>query len=362
MMKALELASRGRWSAPPNPPVGAVVVAADGAVVGEGYHRRRGTPHAETLALDLAGEAARGATLYVTLEPCDHHGRTPPCSEAILEAGIRRVVLAMRDPHPVVAGSGVARLRSAGLDLVEGIGEAEARMLYERHARRVTEGRPAIIAKMARTLDGRVSTPDGEPLAITSVEAREWVGVRRTEVDGVLVGSGTILADDPLLNARDREGTLLPWQPARVVADARLRIPPEARLLSSEGGPVILVTAEENLRTDRARLLEERGARLIGAWSGPRGGLAPDSLVSTLADAGLDSILMEGGASLLSSLAAGDLVDLWHVFLGPMITGGGPGMLERPLLPPVRLGAMETRAVGPDLLISALPAPEGKGN
>lgn len=354
MSRALELAGRGRWSAPPNPTVGAVVVS-EGRIVGEGFHERRGTSHAEVIALEEAGGRARGATLYVTLEPCNHQGRTPPCTDAIVASGIARVVVAAPDPHPLVGGRGIARLRSEGMEVSVGAAGEEASRVNRRHIMRIGAGRPAVAVKVARTLDGRIAGPGNRTQEITGARAREWGRRRRGEFDAVLVGSGTLLADDPLLSARSGEEELLPVQPARAVADARLRTPAGARLLSTEGGPVYILTAEEMKESERAHALEAAGARVLGVPRGPRGGLDAAGMLSALAVEGIDSIFVEGGAGLIASLAAHDLVDLWHVWIAGKVLGAGPGMLREALEPSLRLGPMQAIEVEGDLLVSALP-------
>jgi diaminohydroxyphosphoribosylaminopyrimidine deaminase/5-amino-6-(5-phosphoribosylamino)uracil reductase len=355
MRRALELAARGRWTAPPNPAVGAVVVAGSRSV-GEGFHQRPGTPHAEVVALAEAGEAARGATLYVTLEPCDHHGRTPPCTEAILRAGVHRVVAAVADPHSRVRGRGLERLRRAGVEVETGLLAADAEALNRRLFESARAGRPTVVVKSARSLDGRTARPDSRPLPVTGPAAAEWTGRRRSEFAALLVGSGTLLADDPRLNARLPEGGLHPRQPARVVADARLRTPPDARLLRTPGGPVVIVTSPEATGTPAAVRLEQAGARLLTLPTGGPAGRDPLLLLRRLAEAGFDSILVEGGPTLAAALARADLVDLWHFWVAPRVMGAGRGCLGTPLDPPVRLGACRAEPVGEDLLVHALPA------
>ncbi len=357
MQRALELAARGRWTAPPNPAVGAVVVV-EGRIVGEGFHERPGTPHAEVLALAQAESLAAGGTIYITLEPCNHHGRTPPCTEAILAAGVMRVVVAGRDPHRLVNGEGLERLRRAAIEVVEGVEQEAAEKLNERHLRAAQEGRPTVVAKVARTLDGRIGRPGRRRLAITGDGAHLWTGRRRSEVDAVLVGSGTLLADDPLLTARGDADDLLAVQPARVVADRRLRTPPDARLLNSEGGPVYILTTAERVSGNSADRLTETGARLIGVDADAGDDLKCRGMLSALAAQGFDSILVEGGATLMAALAGEDLIDLWHIWIAPTVIGDGPGALSEALEPPVRLGEMDALRVGDDLLVSALPQSE----
>ena len=241
MRAALALARRGLGNAWPNPAVGCVLVK-EGRVIGRGWTQPGGRPHAETEALRRAGDAARGATAYVTLEPCSHHGRTPPCCEALAEAGIARVVMAMRDPDPRVNGRGLAMLRGAGIAVEEGLLEAEARALNAGFFRRIQAGMPVVTLKLASTLDGRIATASGESRWITGEAARREVHALRARHDAILVGSGTVLADDPDLTCRIPGMERVPM--LRVVADARLRTPPSARLVQSAGAaPVLVMTA-----------------------------------------------------------------------------------------------------------------------
>ena len=356
MDRALQHARQGRWQAPPNPSVGAVVVAADGRVVGEGCHRGPGEAHAEAIALAQADRQARGGTLYVTLEPCTHYGRTPPCSEAIVRAGITRVVMAQRDPNPQVPGHGFERLTEAGVAVCEGPGRAEAEQINRRYLMAITSGRPVVVAKAARTLDGRIAGSKGEPLRITGPASGGWTGRRRSQVEGVLVGSGTVLTDDPRLTARDECDRLLNPQPVRVVADRRLRISPRSALLNRAAqGDVIIVTVPEMLEGAAADSLRGRGALLLGLPAEPERQNMRELLV-LLARQGIGSVLVEGGATLLSALARDDLIDLWQVWIAPRIEGRGPGMLEPAPERPIRLGELTVEHLNEDLLVSALPA------
>ena len=262
MRAALALARRGLGNAWPNPAVGCVLVK-EGRVIGRGWTQPGGRPHAETEALRRAGEAARGATAYVTLEPCSHHGRTPPCCEALAEAGITRVVMAMRDPDPRVNGRGLAMLRGAGIVVEEGLLEAEARALNAGFFRRIQAGMPVVTLKLASTLDGRIATAAGESRWITGEAARREVHALRARHDAILVGSGTVLADDPDLTCRIPGMERVPM--LRVVADARLRTSPSARLVQSAGvAPVLIITApghppaEIVIKTADGRTLEMR--------------------------------------------------------------------------------------------------------
>lgn len=354
MRRALELAEIGRWSAPPNPAVGAVVVAGD-SIVGEGFHLRPGTPHAEIVALDKAGDQARGASLYVNLEPCNHHGRTPPCTLSIIEAGISRVIVPCMDPSPAVSGRGLNRLRDAGIKVVEDVECQAARRLNERHFRAAEEGRPVVIARVARTLDGRIALHGPETLAVTGESARQFVGLRRSEVDAIMVGIGTLLTDDPRLNARAVDGSLLSRQPVRVIADASLDTPCDAAILSEPGGGVLLLATEDGPDDSRRKKLEEAGARVIRLPADAEGRFEALTLLRVLAAEGINSLLVEGGGKLLSSLAAKELIDFWQIWIGPKIIGAGRGVLFEALETPIHLGSIHTIEVGDDLLVSAFP-------
>ena len=361
MRRALDLALLGRWTTPPNPAVGAVVVRED-TIVGEGYHERPGAPHAEVFALENAGANARGATLYVTLEPCNHYGRTPPCTEAIIEAGIERVVIAAEDPCRHDCGAGLDHLRDQAIDVITGVESESASAVNARYFLASREDRPVVIAKSARTLDGRTMLPGRKPLAVTGSAALEQVGRRRSEVDALLVGSGTVLADDPRLSARSADGSLLDRQPVRLIADSRLRTPPEARVLTSPGGPVWVFTSPEMMEIPEAAALKAAGAVLLGVATLPGGGLDISAMLGTLRDEEINGLMVEGGGKLLSSFASADLIDHWEVWISSRVTGEGGGILHDGLDPPVQLKEMRVWEYGEDLLVTALPeAGTGQG-
>ncbi len=317
MSHALELARRAVGRVSPNPPVGAVVVK-DGAVVGEGWTQPPGQRHAEIAALRQAGEAARGAALYTTLEPCNHHGRTPPCAEALIEAGVAEVHAAMLDPNPVAAG-GMARLEEAGIRTQVGEGEPKARRLLEAYVKYVSAGIPFVTAKFAMSLDGKIATRTGDSKWISGDKAR-WEAHRiRAASDAVMVGINTALADDPQLTARDKRGKPLDSQPLRVVVDSRGRAPARARMLREAGGTLV---AAGEIADAAAAALEEAGAavaRLPG--SGGRVDLA--ALMRHLAaERGVTSVCVEGGGTLLGSMFDLGLVDKVVAFVSPVIIGG----------------------------------------
>ena len=391
MARAIRLASQGLYTTDPNPRVGCVIVKA-GQVVGEGWHRRAGSPHAEPLALAAAGDAARGATAYVSLEPCCHHGRTPPCSEALLAAGVARVVVAMTDPNPLVAGSGLDRLRAGGVAVEQGLLEAEARRLNPGFIKRMERGLPHVRVKLAASLDGRTAMASGESQWITSAAARRDVQFLRARSSAILSGVGTLLADDPSLNVRlspaDLPGVGLDGsvrQPLRVVVDSHLRTPPTARLLSlpgqtliacldpeadglRPGNPEPLPTTEPHLtpfpapsgdqapdrapahaqepdldddppiRLDSKRAahlaaathLEATGAGILRLPPGP-GGLDLETLLRYLARMEINEVLIEAGATLAGSALQAGLVDELVLYLAPHLMGdAGRGLFHLP--------------------------------
>lgn len=314
MRRALELAARGWGRVSPNPLAGAVVVR-DGDIVGEGFHEQYGGPHAEVAALNAAGAAARDATLYVTLEPCAHYGKTPPCTTAIRQAGIARVVIAAADPNPVAAG-GAEWLRSTGIEVETGLLAEEARdqnaPFFHAHPAGAAT-RPWLALKLALTLDARISDASGRSAWITGPEARAEVHRLRAGYDAIAVGSGTVIADDPLLTVR---GAVQPRNaPLRVVFDRRLRTPPGARLLSAEGAPLLFI-AGPAAEPGRAALLRERGAEVEAADT-------LDAALSILAARGIRSLFVEGGAAVATSLLERRLVDRLYLFYAPLLLGGG---------------------------------------
>jgi diaminohydroxyphosphoribosylaminopyrimidine deaminase / 5-amino-6-(5-phosphoribosylamino)uracil reductase len=349
MQRALALAERGWGRVSPNPMVGAVVVR-DGEVVGEGWHAEYGGDHAEVMALRAAGDAARGATLYVTLEPCDHHGKTPPCTGAILEAGIARVVYGAADPTGEAAG-GAARLRRAGVEVVGGVEERAALDLDGPFFHAVESDRAWVSLKLALTLDGRMADASGRSFWITGPEARREVHRLRAGHDAVGVGIGTVLADDPRLTVRDAPPPRVP--PARVVFDRRLRTPVESALFRSvEEGAVWIVTARGPDAT-RRRTVEEAGARLAEGEDLEAG-------LIRLREEGIRSVLVEGGASLAGALLEAGLVDRLHLFYAPLLLGPG-GRAPFATLPDAQLEGVrrwrriDTRTYGPDTEIVLSP-------
>ena len=318
MSHALELARRAEGRVSPNPPVGAVLVR-DGEVIGRGYTQPPGQSHAEVLALREAGEAARGAALYTTLEPCSHHGRTPPCTDAIIEAGVAEVHAAVLDPNPNVRGGGLAILAEAGVSTRVGEGEAKARLLLEAYVKYVTTGTPFVTAKFAMSLDGKIATRIGDSKWISGEKARRRVHRLRAASDAVMVGIGTVLADEPRLTARDKTGGPLDRQPLRVVVDTRGRMPVDAPMLGEPGRTLVAVG---DLGEPGAATLRDAGAKVVSLpGDGPSVDLA--ALMDALAsEYGVTSMLVEGGATLLGSLFDLGLVDKVIAFVSPVIVGG----------------------------------------
>ncbi|MEX2105484.1 MAG: bifunctional diaminohydroxyphosphoribosylaminopyrimidine deaminase/5-amino-6-(5-phosphoribosylamino)uracil reductase RibD [Solirubrobacterales bacterium] len=377
LRRALELAEGGRGRVSPNPLVGAVIVR-DGELIGEGFHAELGDLHAERAALVdclRRGEDPAGATMYVTLEPCAHHGRQPPCVEAILEAGIARVVIASEDPTEKAAGRGPGILRDGGVDICVAAGAeaAAARLLNQSFRKHGRTGLPLVILKLAMSLDGQTTTGPGESPWISGELSRAMVHGWRSEADAIAVGIGTAIADDPLLTARYADAR----QPVRVVFDSEARLPLDSQLLATlEESPVLVVTAPD-ADPDRARALRDAGAEILVAG----GATQPDRVRTALADLGrrgVTSLFLEGGQTLVSAFVAADQVDESRVFVAPMLLGEAPGARRAgpvaaasPTVlgargasaprgtpaptPPARVAALESRAesVGEDTLITA---------
>lgn len=317
MGRALELAASADFTTSPNPMVGAVVVR-DGEILAEGFHAQAGLAHAEVIALDRAGAKARGAELWVTLEPCCTTGRTGPCTQRVIDAGITSVHVATVDPNPKVAGAGLARLREAGLQVTVGEREVEARQLIEFYTTWVTTRLPFVTIKLAMSLDGKAATSRGESQWITGEQARAEGHLLRHRHDAILVGSGTVLADDPVLSARS--GLEQSRQPLRVVADGRLRISPFARMLR-EGAAPVLVASLPGSDPLRRRELEAAGAELFDLPA-DGGRLALQPLLAELARRGVTSLLVEGGPTLVGSLMEAGLGNRVVAFVAPLMIGG----------------------------------------
>ena len=341
MRRALELAARGLGETNPNPAVGCVVVS-NRQVVGEGVHERAGAPHAEVEALRRAGGRARRATLYVNLEPCAHQGRTPPCAPLVRDAGVARVVAALRDPHPLVRGRGLSLLRRAGISVTTGVLAAEAERLNERFLVAARTGRPFVLLKAAHTLDGRIATASGHSKWITSPLQRRQARWLRRLHDAVLVGIETVLADDPLLLPSPR-----PRRPfARVVLDSRLRLPATSRLARSArpGAPVLVLTARA--APGRRRGLEPAGVE-VQEVPASGGRVSLEGALSTLRSRGIASVMVEGGSEVLGSFLAERLVDQVALFRAPLLLGGRG---SRPAF-----GGPDPAAIGEGLRLRSVP-------
>ncbi|MFF9510893.1 bifunctional diaminohydroxyphosphoribosylaminopyrimidine deaminase/5-amino-6-(5-phosphoribosylamino)uracil reductase RibD [Streptomyces sp. NPDC014724] len=357
MRRAITLAARGLGSTSPNPVVGCVVLDAAGHQVGEGFHQRAGGPHAEIHALRAAGDGARGGTAYVTLEPCNHTGRTGPCAQALVEAGVARVVYAVGDPNPQATG-GADTLRAAGIKAEQGLLADEAAAGNTAWLTSVRLGRPYVLWKYAATLDGRIAAADATSRWITSPESRADVHRLRAEADAVVVGSGTARTDDPQLGARGVEGAV---QPLRVVVDTdATAVRPGARVLD-DTAPTLIAVADD---ADTRRLPEGAVLRLPRAATGP--GLDIPALLAALYGRGIRSVLLEGGPTLAGSFVAAGTVDKVVGYLAPVLLGAGPAALAdagiSTISEALRLDVTETVRIGPDLRLTAVPGPARKGN
>ena len=317
MRRALELAALGTGRTSPNPLVGAVVLDAAGILVGEGFHAKAGSPHAEVHALAQAGERARGGTLLVTLEPCCHHGRTPPCTDAVIAAGIARVVVAMQDPNPQVAGGGIARLQAAGIAVIVGPGEAEARALNRAFVHRISTGRPLGILKWAMSLDGRTALSNGASQWISGPPARAWVHRLRSHCDAVIVGGGTLLADDPLLTSR---GQRTP-EPLRVVLSRSLQLPETAQLWDTAAAATLVAHGPEAPEQARAQLAATCAAH-PGMESLELSSCTPTALLEALAQRGCNQVLWECGPELAAAAVREGCVQQVAAVIAPKLLGG----------------------------------------
>ncbi len=352
MRLALSLGRRGLGRVWPNPSVGCVLVR-EGRIVGRGVTAPGGRPHGEVVALAQAGEAARGATAYVTLEPCAHHGKSPPCADALVAAGVARVVVAMGDPNPLVAGRGIARLRAAGITVDVGLLEAAARLDHAGFLRLQQDGRPMLSLKLASSFDGRIATPGGESRWITGPEARRLVHLQRARHDGVLIGAGTARADDPMLDVR---GLGIAHQPVRVVATRKLDLPQDGRLARSARQQPLWLLHGPGASPERIEAWRGLGARLFSLPEmAGGGGLDVTAALQALGSAGLSRVYCEGGGALAASLLRAGLVDRLIGFTAGLVLGAdgraalGALGLEKLAAAP-RFELLESRAVGGDVM------------
>jgi diaminohydroxyphosphoribosylaminopyrimidine deaminase/5-amino-6-(5-phosphoribosylamino)uracil reductase len=359
MARALQLAEKGLWSTHPNPRVGCVIVL-DGEIVGEGWHQVAGEPHAEIHALRMAKEKAKGATCYVTLEPCCHQGRTPPCTDALIKAGITRVVIGATDPNPLVSNKGIEQLFKAGITIDSGILSQQAEQLNSGFFMRMRHNRPYIRCKLAMSLDGRTAMESGESKWITSSDARHDVQALRARSNAIMTGAGTILADDPQLTVREEEllsDSPLVKQPLRVIIDSYLSTPPEARLLSLPGKTVIF-TASEN--TSIKAILETAGAEVI-YLPGQDHQVDLHAMCQTLAEKyDINEVHLETGATLSGSMLRAGLIDELVIYMAPMLMGNkARGLFNLPDLKQLSqhlpLNIVDIRAIGKDWRIIAYP-------
>lgn len=351
MQLALNLAKSAEGHTNPNPLVGAVIVK-DSMIVGTGLHRKAGEPHAEVHAFRMAGEHAKGATLYVTLEPCSHFGKTPPCANLVKESGVKRVVVAMQDPNPSVAGRGINLLREAGIEVEVGVLTEQAQRLNERFVHNMLKERPFVVSKYAMTMDGKIATASGHSKWITSEAARADVHILRDKMDGILVGVGTVLADDPKLTARlaDREGE----NPTRIILDRKLRTPLSANVMKTDEAPTILVTevADEMAYAP----YKELGAHVLQADLNDL-----TSVLEQLYKMGVTDILVEGGGEVNASFLRAGLIDKFFVYIAPKALGGRNSITPITGLDVDKMdAAMElefasVEMIGPDIKVTAYP-------
>lgn len=363
MNTALNLAKKGAGKTSPNPMVGAIVVK-DNTIVGYGWHMKAGGPHAEIFALDQAKDQARGAALYVTLEPCCHHGKTPPCTDAIINAGIRKVVIAMADPNPLVSGQGIKQLQDAGIEVVCGIMEKEACYLNDIYIKNITAHKPFCALKTAITLDGKTATKSGSSRWVTNEKSREYVHILRSHYDAVLTGVGTVLADDCQLNVR-LDDDLLP-QPIRIVLDPGLQTPVDARILDTKTAPTMIITKKESMDQSNNIALTKKGAKIYALpHQGNRINL--QELLDFLYRMGIMSIMVEAGSNLNASFLRADLIDKYYVFMAPKFVGGndgmgifaGPGVANMANAMPLQI--VEKEYFKEDILFVAYPMASNKG-
>jgi len=353
MKRVLRLAGKASGITSPNPMVGAVLVK-NGKIIAEDYHRKPGAPHAEALVIDKAGEKAKGATLYVNLEPCCHTDkRTPPCTKAIIKAGIKKVVIGMKDPNPKVSGKGIEELSKSGISVVSGVLEEDSIRLNEAYAKYITTKRPFVILKVAMTLDGKIATPEGESKWITGEKARGKVHQLRSSVDAVMTAIGTVKADDPQLTARIKKGTR---SPIRIIIDPEFEIPMNAKILNTPPETVIVTkkSQKSEVRSQKLRALSNKGVKIID-YEGERVDL--NWLMKKLGEMGITSVLIEGGSSLNSHALEYGIVDKTMFFIAPKIIGGKEsfpsvgGKAFRKLSEAHQLKNITLKRIGEDILI-----------
>jgi diaminohydroxyphosphoribosylaminopyrimidine deaminase/5-amino-6-(5-phosphoribosylamino)uracil reductase len=354
MRLALKLAARGKGKTSPNPMVGAVLVK-QGKIIGQGYHRGPGTPHAEVVALRLAGDKASGATLYTNLEPCCHvQKRTPPCTQAIIQHKVQKVVMAIRDPNPQVRGRGLRKLKKAGVRVQEGVLEQEATQLNEAYIKYMTRKCPFVVLKVAQSLDGKIATAGGESRWITSEQARAYTHQLRAQVDGVMVGIGTLLRDDPRLTVRT--GAKEARQPLRIVVDTALRVPLDAQVIKQPPSGRTLIATTSQAAQGRIRELERRGVKVL-VTKEREGRVDLADLMRLLGEMGVMTVMIEGGSELNASAIRQGIVDKVLFFITPRIIGGQDAKSSIGGISPKHLSASipvrdyQIKRIGPDLLL-----------
>lgn len=355
MKLALDLAATAKGKTNPNPLVGAVIVK-DGMIVGSGLHRKAGEPHAEVHAFRMAGEHAKGATLYVTLEPCSHFGKTPPCANLVKESGVKRVVVAMKDPNPLVAGRGIKIIEDAGIEVETGVLEAEAKKLNERFIHNMLHQTPFVISKVAMTLDGKIAAYNGHSKWVTGEESRQMVHYLRNEIDAILVGIGTVLADDPMLTTRIPNGGK---NPIRIIIDSELRTPVAAKITDcSEAETWIFTNEGEN--PEKTKVLTEKGVQIIPVPKSEEG-LELADILKIVYEKGVTDVLVEGGGKLNASFLREGLINKFLVYVAPKILGGKDSLTpftgKNPEAMNEALNMLfdSVEQVGEDLLITAYP-------
>ncbi|WP_027339145.1 bifunctional diaminohydroxyphosphoribosylaminopyrimidine deaminase/5-amino-6-(5-phosphoribosylamino)uracil reductase RibD [Halonatronum saccharophilum] len=359
MKVALELAQKADGRTSPNPLVGAVIVKGE-KVIGRGYHQYAGGPHAEINALKDADRQAQGANLYVTLEPCSHYGKTPPCTQAILDSGIKRVFIGMEDPNPRVSGRGIQLLKENGVEVEVGILEEKAKKINEVFIKYITTKRPYIILKNGITLDGKIATKTGHSKWITGEESRFLVHKLRDKVDGILVGIGTVLSDDPRLTTRLPEGGK---DPVRVILDGRLRVPLDAKVIKNDSEDKVIVATLKGNDKNKIKKLEQLGVKVIEVSKGPRVDLK--ELLKKLGELEITSVLVEGGSEINASFLNGGFVDKLYYFIAPKIIGGSDsipvvgGVGVEKINNGIQIVDKEVKLVGDDILLIGYPKTRG---
>jgi diaminohydroxyphosphoribosylaminopyrimidine deaminase/5-amino-6-(5-phosphoribosylamino)uracil reductase len=352
MRRCFEIAQKGKGRVSPNPMVGCVIVR-DGKIIGEGFHRQYGGPHAEIFALLQAGKKARKSIMFVNLEPCVHFGKTPPCVDAIVQSGISKVIIATKDPNPLVSGKGILRLRDEGIEVQVGVLQEEAELFNEKFFKWMKTGNPFVGIKLAQTLDGRIADVTGASKWITSEAARKEGHRLRTEYDAVMIGSNTVLNDNPELTVRSVKGR----NPVRIVVDGHLLLPVSRKIFNTKSAPTWLLTSRAAMKSNNRKVnrFVTQGVRVLAA--SPSSFLNPGSILRNLSAEGISSVLLEGGASLVAPFIKGSFADSLHLFIAPKILGGGLNSfqlnLPLSLYQHIKLKTMNVENIGQDILVEA---------